>query len=134
MNNEIGFPSDRSRVPARFFRVSPISSRRRFARSGSYAGRAAASRIAHELQEASGDLRAAVGLLLDELEIGRKVLEGVETGELGDLRALPQRLRAARDGRQRIVQFVSHTGGEPPRRAQPLGQEQGHVDYHVGGS
>src|SRR4030095_12411469 len=32
-------------------------------------GRAAATRIAHELQEASGDLLAAVGLLLDELKV-----------------------------------------------------------------
>ena len=86
-------------------------------------GRAAASRIAHELQEASGDLLAAVGLLLDELKVSREILEGVETGELGDLRALHQRLRAAGDGRQRIVQLVGHPRGEPPGRAQPLGQE-----------
>ena len=43
--------------------------------------RPAAARLAHELQEAAGDLLAAVGLLLDQPEVGREVGQLVAAGQ-----------------------------------------------------
>ncbi len=86
-------------------------------------GRPPAARIPHEVEQAPGDLLAPVGLLLDQRQIGGKVLERVQVAQVRVLGPLLERLRAARDGGQRIVQLVRHPRGEPARGGEPLGQE-----------
>src|SRR2546430_12039779 len=84
---------------------------------------AAAPGIADELEPGPGDLFAPERLLFDPPEVVREV------GELERLRApafrepLPERLRAARDRRQRVVQLVRDARAEPSRGRQPLGEQ-----------
>ena len=79
-------------------------------------GSAAAARIANEVEQAAGDLLAAVGLLLDQREIAREVLERIQVAQVRVVGPLPQGLRAARDGREGVVELVGHPRGEPARR------------------
>src|SRR5439155_10588681 len=83
---------------------------------------APAAGLADELEQRARDLLAAVRLLLDGREVGAQIRE-VCTLELEIARAFEERLRAARDRGEWIVELVRDAGGEASGRRQALGEQ-----------
>src|SRR5207247_5609848 len=83
-------------------------------------GLQAAARVAHELEQASGDLLAAVSLFLDQTEVMAEVGVLRQRALIDRPQLSLERLGAARDRRERIVQLVCDPRSEPARRREPL--------------
>ena len=84
---------------------------------------APAPRVTHELEQAPGDLLAAIGFLLDEAEVVPEVADLRHRGGLAVPQTALERFGAPGDRRERIVQLVRDAGGEPARRRESLREE-----------
>jgi len=85
--------------------------------------RPAITRLAHELQEAARDLLAAERLFFDESQIATEIRELGPLGQPTLAEPRRQRLRAAGDRRERIVELVGDTSREPARGGEPLREQ-----------